>query len=108
MLMLEDLDFALERNAPILAELVGYSSTTDAYHITEPNEDPQGEGNGFVMGEGAGMLMLEDLDFALERNTPILTELVGCCKEHSHWPMCLVSCWQVSLQQRSVRLLPSE
>jgi 3-oxoacyl-[acyl-carrier-protein] synthase II len=36
MLVLEDLDFALERGAPILAELVGYGSTADAYHITEP------------------------------------------------------------------------
>ena len=36
MLLLEDLDFAVERGAPILAELVGYGSTADAYHITEP------------------------------------------------------------------------
>jgi 3-oxoacyl-[acyl-carrier-protein] synthase II len=42
MLMLEDLDFALERGAPIIAELVGYGSTADAYHITEPA--PGGEG----------------------------------------------------------------
>ncbi|GHO64523.1 3-oxoacyl-[acyl-carrier-protein] synthase 2 [Ktedonobacter sp. SOSP1-52] len=42
MLLLEDLDFALEREAPILAELVGYGSTADAYHITEPA--PSGEG----------------------------------------------------------------
>ena len=42
MLLLEDLDFALERRASILAELVGYGSTADAYHITEPA--PGGEG----------------------------------------------------------------
>jgi 3-oxoacyl-[acyl-carrier-protein] synthase II len=36
MLILEELEFALERGAPILAELVGYGSTADAYHITEP------------------------------------------------------------------------
>src|SRR5579864_451431 len=42
MLLLEDLDFALERGAPILAELVGYGSTADAYHMTEPA--PGGEG----------------------------------------------------------------
>ena len=41
-LLLEDLDFALERGAPILAELVGYGSTADAHHITEPA--PGGEG----------------------------------------------------------------
>ncbi|HTK05860.1 MAG TPA: beta-ketoacyl-ACP synthase II [Ktedonobacteraceae bacterium] len=42
MLVLEDLDFALERGAPIIAELVGYGSTADAHHITEPA--PGGEG----------------------------------------------------------------
>lgn len=42
MLLLEDLDMALERGAPILAEIVGYGSTADAYHITEPA--PGGEG----------------------------------------------------------------
>lgn len=42
MLVLEDLTFALERGAPILAELVGYGSTADAYHITEPAPGGQG------------------------------------------------------------------
>src|SRR5256885_2951016 len=42
MLILEDLDFAKARGAPILAEIVGYASTGDAYHVTEPS--PGGEG----------------------------------------------------------------
>lgn len=41
-LVLEELDFALERGATILAELVGYGSTADAYHITEPAPGGQG------------------------------------------------------------------
>src|SRR6266705_4136907 len=36
MLILEDLYFARARGAPILAEMVGYGSTADAYHVTEP------------------------------------------------------------------------
>ncbi len=36
MLILEDLEFAEARGATILAELVGYGSTGDAYHVTEP------------------------------------------------------------------------
>jgi 3-oxoacyl-[acyl-carrier-protein] synthase II len=36
MLILEDLDFARSRGATILAEMVGYGSTADAYHVTEP------------------------------------------------------------------------
>ena len=35
-LILEDLDFAKARGAPILAEMVGYASTGDAHHVTEP------------------------------------------------------------------------
>src|SRR6266478_7120748 len=42
MLILEDLEFAKARGAKILAELVGYAATGDAYHITEPA--PGGEG----------------------------------------------------------------
>ncbi len=56
MLVLEDLEFALERGAPILAELVGYGSTADAFHITEPA--PGGVGLVRAMQralEGAGL-----------------------------------------------------
>ncbi len=41
-MILEDLDFARARGAKILAELVGYAATADAYHVTEPA--PGGEG----------------------------------------------------------------
>ncbi len=35
-LILEDLEFAKARGATILAEMVGYAATGDAYHVTEP------------------------------------------------------------------------
>jgi len=41
-LVLEDLDLALARGAQVYAEVVGYSATADAHHITEPA--PQGVG----------------------------------------------------------------
>ena len=41
-LILEALDYALERGAPILAEIIGYGANSDAFHITQPS--PNGEG----------------------------------------------------------------
>ncbi len=42
MLILEELEHALRREAPILAELVGYGATADAFHITAPAEGGEG------------------------------------------------------------------
>jgi len=41
-LILESLDHAQKRNAPIFAEIVGYGMSGDAYHITQPAENGDG------------------------------------------------------------------
>ncbi|MBI60699.1 beta-ketoacyl-[acyl-carrier-protein] synthase II [bacterium] len=58
-LIFEDLEFALKRGATILAEVVGFGSSGDAYHITAPA--PQGEG-----GARAMKLALEDANLKPE------------------------------------------
>ena len=42
MVILEELEFARRRGAPIYAEMVGYGMSGDAYHMTAPSEDGDG------------------------------------------------------------------
>ena len=72
-LILEDLEFARKRGAQIMAELIGYGMSADAYHITQPAEE--GEGGHRVMMNAIhdAKLTPQDIDYvnAHGTSTPI-------------------------------------
>jgi len=62
-LILEELEHALKRNAKIYAEIVGYGSTTDAYHITAPAPEGEGAARAMKMALKDGEIPFEEVDY---------------------------------------------
>ena len=79
--ILEELQFALKRNAKIYAELIGYGYTGDAYHITAPSPDGDGAVRCMRMAIKNAGLKPEDVDHinAHGTSTPLndLTETIA-------------------------------
>ncbi|MBN2260964.1 MAG: beta-ketoacyl-ACP synthase II [Clostridiales bacterium] len=62
MLILEEYDHAIERNAKIYAEIVGYGYTADAYHITSPHPDGEGAARAMKMAINDAKIQNSDID----------------------------------------------
>jgi 3-oxoacyl-[acyl-carrier-protein] synthase II len=62
-LILEEYERALARGAHILGEIVGYGTTSDAFHITAPDEEANGVSRALELAlEDAG-IQKEDIDY---------------------------------------------
>lgn len=62
-LVLEELEHALERNANIYGELVGYGTTCDAHHITAPKEDGAGAAKAMTRAIEDAKIQTTDIDY---------------------------------------------
>ncbi len=68
-IVLEDLDRARDRGAEILGEMVGYSSTSDSFHITAPAEDGAGGAAAMVNAIEMAGLAPEQVDYISAHGT---------------------------------------
>lgn len=62
-IILEELEHAKARGAKIYAELIGYGSTTDAYHITSPSPDGEGGANAMKRALRNANIKPEEVDY---------------------------------------------
>jgi len=62
-IVLEELEHALKRDADILAEIVGYGATGDAYHLTTPAPNGEGAGRAMKLALKDAKINPEELDY---------------------------------------------
>lgn len=61
--VLESYEHAMERGAKILAEVVGYGATCDAYHITSPAEDGDGAARAMLLAIEEAEISPSEVDY---------------------------------------------
>ena len=62
-LILEELEHALNRGATIYGEVVGYGSTSDAFHITQPDPEAKGAINAMRIALEEGKVDYTEVDY---------------------------------------------
>jgi 3-oxoacyl-[acyl-carrier-protein] synthase II len=67
--VLEREDGAHRRGAPILGRLLGYGATSDAYHITAPNEDGRTQAEAISLALADAALAPEQIDYVNAHGT---------------------------------------
>lgn len=71
-MVLESLEHASARGAPILAELIGYGATSDAFHLTQPAPDGEGAARALRIAMKRAGLEPGDVDYINAHGTSTL------------------------------------
>ena len=77
-LLLEELEHAQARGARIVAEIVGYGATCDAYHMTAPAPDGAGAARAMAMALADGGVRAEEIGYVNAHGTS--TQLNDACE----------------------------
>ena len=90
-LILEELEHAKKRGAPIFAEVIGYGSSCDANHITAPSEDGEGAQRAMQQALAVAHIAPSDVDYinAHGTSTPLNDKcetqaIKGVFKDHAY------------------------
>ncbi len=71
-MVLEDASYAARRGAPILAEILSYSATSDAFHLTQPSPDGEGAARALRLALKRANLSPGDIDYINAHGTATL------------------------------------
>jgi len=93
-LIFEELEHAKRRGAPIRAEVIGFGSTSDAEHITQPSEDGNGAADAMRLAVNDARIAFEDVDYinAHGTSTPLgdLAETTAIKRVFGEWARKLI------------------
>ena len=71
-LVLESLESVRRRDAQVVAELVGYGATSDAYHVTQPTPDGEGAARAILLALKSAGIAPDEIDYINAHGTSTL------------------------------------
>lgn len=71
-MVIEELNHALERGAPVLAEIIGYAATSEAHHLAQPVVNGEGAARALYLALTKARLSPGDIDYINAHGTATL------------------------------------
>ena len=68
-LIIEDLEYAQERGAEVIAELISYGQSADAFHVTQPSENGEGAARAMQIALGHAQITANEIDYVNAHGT---------------------------------------